>query len=114
MSRSKFLSPERAGRNGRRRVSRIDVLVIDDATLDQITVAVQYVPLPNGLGTSPMLLTILSDNNNSPGTPIESWTQSVFEDHDCDPLRGCSSTDTVTAAPLIRSFSTVLRTTSFV
>jgi len=44
------------------------------ATLDQITVAVQYVPLPKGLGTSPMLLTILSDNNNSPGTPIESWT----------------------------------------
>ncbi len=44
------------------------------ATLDQITVAVQYVPLPNGLGTSPMLLTILSDNNNSPGAPIETWT----------------------------------------
>jgi uncharacterized protein (TIGR03437 family) len=44
------------------------------ATLDQVTVAVQYLPLPNGLGTSPMLLTILSDNNNSPGTPIESWT----------------------------------------
>jgi hypothetical protein len=44
------------------------------ATLDPVTVAVQYLPLPNGLGTSPMLLTILSDNNNSPGTPIESWT----------------------------------------
>ena len=44
------------------------------ATLDQVTVAVQYLPLPTGLGTSPMLLTILNDNNNSPGTPIESWT----------------------------------------
>lgn len=44
------------------------------AALDQVTVAVQYLTLPNGLGTSPMLLTILRDNNRSPGTPIESWT----------------------------------------
>lgn len=42
-------------------------------TLDQVTVAVQYIPLPNGLGTSPMLLTILNDNNNSPGMAIETW-----------------------------------------
>jgi hypothetical protein len=44
------------------------------ATLDQVIVAVQYLPLPSGLGTSPMLVTILNDNNNSPGTPMESWT----------------------------------------
>ncbi len=44
------------------------------ATLNQVTVAVQYLPLPTGLGTSPMLLTILNDNNSSPGAPIESWT----------------------------------------
>ena len=43
--------------------------------LSQISVAVAYMNIP-GLGytgSGPMLLTLLSDNGNSPGTPIESW-----------------------------------------
>jgi hypothetical protein len=47
-----------------------------NATLDQISVVVEYEDLPQfGVtGTSPMLLTLFTDSGNSPGTPIESWT----------------------------------------
>jgi len=47
-----------------------------NATLDQISVVVEYEDLPQfGVtGTSPMLLTLFSDSGDSPGTPIESWT----------------------------------------
>jgi hypothetical protein len=46
------------------------------AALDQISVVVEYEDFPSlGItGTSPMLLTLLTDNDDSPGTPIESWT----------------------------------------
>src|SRR3984957_14077837 len=46
------------------------------AALYQISVAVEYEDFPSfGVtGTAPMLLTLLTDNGDSPGTPIESWT----------------------------------------
>jgi hypothetical protein len=46
------------------------------ATLDQISVVVEYqfIPPSGVTGTSPMLLTLLTNSGNSPGTPIESWT----------------------------------------
>lgn len=46
------------------------------AALYQINVVVQYQDFPSAgvTGTSPMLLTLLTDSGNSPGTPIESWT----------------------------------------
>jgi hypothetical protein len=45
------------------------------AALSQISVVVDYEFSPQfGLtGTSPLLLTLLTDNGDSPGTPIESW-----------------------------------------
>jgi hypothetical protein len=45
------------------------------AALSQISVVVDYEILPQfGItGTSPLLLTLLTDNHDSPGTPIESW-----------------------------------------
>ncbi|MBV8895050.1 MAG: hypothetical protein JO051_00955, partial [Acidobacteriaceae bacterium] len=46
------------------------------ATLAQVSVVVEYVMLPSfGVtGTAPMLLSLLSDNNNSPGSLLENWT----------------------------------------
>ncbi len=46
------------------------------AMLDQISVVVEYEDFPSfGItGTSPLSLTLLTDNGDSPGTPIESWT----------------------------------------
>jgi len=46
-----------------------------NAPLDQISVVVEYEDFPQfGVtGTSPMLLTLFSDNNDSPGAPMESW-----------------------------------------
>jgi hypothetical protein len=46
------------------------------ATLDQISVAVEYEDFPSlGVtGRSPMLLTLFTDSSDSPGTAIESWT----------------------------------------
>jgi hypothetical protein len=45
------------------------------AALSQISVVVDYeFFLPVGvIGTSPLLLTLLNDDGDSPGTPIESW-----------------------------------------
>jgi hypothetical protein len=45
------------------------------AALSQISVAVDYEFSPQfGVtGTSPLLLTLLTDNTDSPGSPIESW-----------------------------------------
>jgi hypothetical protein len=43
------------------------------ANLDQISVVVDYSNLPGLIGMSPMLLTLLTDSSDSPGTPIESW-----------------------------------------
>jgi hypothetical protein len=45
------------------------------AALSQISVVVDYEILPQSgvTGTSPLLLTLLSDKGDSPGTPIESW-----------------------------------------
>jgi hypothetical protein len=45
------------------------------AALSQINVVVDYEFSPQfGVtGTSPLLLTLLNDNGDSPGTPIESW-----------------------------------------
>jgi uncharacterized protein (TIGR03437 family) len=47
-----------------------------NAALYQISVVVEFQPFPQSgvTGASPMLLTLLTDNNDSPGTPIESWT----------------------------------------
>jgi hypothetical protein len=47
-----------------------------NVALDQISVVVEYEDfLQFGVtGTSPMILTLLADNGDSPGTPIESWT----------------------------------------
>jgi hypothetical protein len=46
------------------------------AALFQISVVVEYEDFPQfGVtGTSPMLLTLLTDSGNSPGAAIESWT----------------------------------------
>jgi hypothetical protein len=46
------------------------------ADLYQISVAVDYEDFPTfGVtGTAPMLLTLFTDNSDSPGTQIESWT----------------------------------------
>jgi hypothetical protein len=46
-----------------------------NAKLLQVSVVIDYEFFPGDevLGTSPMLLTLLSDNHDSPGTPIESW-----------------------------------------
>jgi len=46
------------------------------AALYQISVVVEYEDFPQfGVtGTAPMLLTLLTDNGDAPGTPIESWT----------------------------------------
>jgi hypothetical protein len=46
-----------------------------NAALSQISVVVDYEFSPQfGVtGTSPLLLTLLTDNGDSPGTPIESW-----------------------------------------
>ena len=45
------------------------------ATLNQISVVVEYEDFSSvGVtGRSPMLLSLLSDSNNSPGLPIENW-----------------------------------------
>jgi hypothetical protein len=47
------------------------------AALSQISVVVDYEFFPQfGVtGTSPLLLTLLTDNGDSPGTPIESWVE---------------------------------------
>ena len=49
------------------------------AALDQISVVVAYQDFPSlGItGRSPMLLTLLTDNGDSPGAAIESWTVPV-------------------------------------
>jgi hypothetical protein len=45
------------------------------AALSQISVVVDYEMFPGSgvTGTSPLLLTLLTDNGDSPGTPIENW-----------------------------------------
>jgi hypothetical protein len=50
------------------------------AALSQISVVVDYESLPQfGVtGTSPLLLTLLTNNGDSPGTPIESWTMPLL------------------------------------
>ena len=49
------------------------------AALHRISVAVEYVDLPQfGVtGRAPMRLTLLADNGDSPGAPIESWVVPV-------------------------------------
>lgn len=46
------------------------------AMLSQVSIVVEYQDFPfiGVTGRSPMLLTLFTDNGNSPGTPIESWT----------------------------------------
>jgi hypothetical protein len=46
-----------------------------NAKLFQVSVVINYefFPAAKVVGTSPMLLTLLGDNHDSPGAPIESW-----------------------------------------
>lgn len=70
------------------------------ADLDQVSVVIQYEDfLQFGVtGRSPMLLTLLTDNRNSPGAPIESWTVAL---NPADTSLTVVTVNSVTNAPLL-------------